>query len=255
MQNLGLTGNQAEKPMENITDYITIGALFYFFYNGWRKGFLKTLLGPISLIAGCVIGYSHYQKTQNIATSLAICVISPFIINILASMILKLWHKAVNNDIPPSMISRLSGSAFSILWGGSYVAIMLILIAVVPLRFGWFEKVQNDVLGSRSYALINERVGDKIPDGLLDIKKVVSILQDPAKLEKFESSEEFKVLKKDTRLKELFADEETAEQIRNKDYGGLLSNPKMQSVFQDKELLKKIFALNKRIAEESLEDD
>ncbi|MCK5506612.1 MAG: hypothetical protein KAJ10_15720, partial [Thermodesulfovibrionia bacterium] len=206
-------------------------------------------------IAGCLIGYGYYQKTQNVAASLAICIISPFIINILASIILKLWHKAVNSDIPPSTISRLSGSAFSILWGGGYLAMMLILIAVSPLRFGWLEKAQNDVLGSKSYALINARVGDKIPDGFLDIKKMAGVLQNPAKFKKLESSEEFKTLKEDIHLKELLADEETADQIRDKDYGKLLSNPKMQAVFQNKELLKKILALNQRIAEESLEDE
>ena len=241
--------------MHNITDYITLGAFLYFFFNGWRKGFLKTLLGPISLIAGCLIGYGYYQRTQNIAIGLGICIIGPFIINILASILLKLWHKAVNSDVPPPTISRLLASAFSILWGGSYLVMMLILIAVSPLKFGWFEKAQKDVLESRSYAFINARLGDRIPSGLLDIKKVTDILQDPAKFEKFESTQEFKALREDTRLKELLSDEETAEQIRNKDYGKLLSNHKMQAVFQDKELLKKMFALNKKLAEEDGENE
>ncbi len=241
--------------MLNMTDYITLGAFLYFFFNGWRKGFLKTLLGPISLIVGCLIGYSHYQKTQNIGAALAICIISPFIFTFLASIILKLWNKTVNSDIPPSTVSRLSGSAFSLLWGGGYLVIMMVLIAVSPLKFGWLETAQNNVLASRSYALITERFGDKIPSGFLDIKKVTAVLQNPAKLEAFESSPEFKALRSDARLKELFSDKKTAEQIVNKDYGGLLSNPKMQAVFKDKELLQKLFALNKRIADEAGEDD
>jgi uncharacterized membrane protein required for colicin V production len=240
--------------MHNVTDYITVGAFLYFFYNGWRKGFLKTLLGPISLIAGCLLGYFYYQKNQNIATGLAICTISPFFIHIAASLLLKLWHKAVNSDIPPSRASRLSGSAFSIVWGGGYLAIMLILISVIPLQVEWFERVQNDVLASRTYALISDRVGDKIPKGLLDIKKVTSILQDPAKLEKFESTEELQALREDSRFKALVDDEETAEQIRNKEYHKLLTNPIMRDIFQDEELLKKIFALNQRIADEDEEE-
>ena len=42
--------------------------------------------------------------------------------------------------------------------------------------------------------------------------------------------------------------------IRNKDYAGLLANPKMQNIFQDEDLLKKIFALNKKLAEEDSEE-
>ncbi|MCK5179313.1 MAG: CvpA family protein [Candidatus Omnitrophica bacterium] len=241
--------------MRNITDYITIGALLYFFYNGWRKGFLKTLVGPVSLIAGCLIGYFYYQKNQNIAAGLAICIISPFFIHIVASLLLKLWHKTVNSDIPPSKVSRLSGSAFCIVWGGGYLAMMLIVIAIIPLPVEWFERIQNDVLASRSYTLISNRVGDKIPKKFLDIKKIISVLQDSAKLERFESTEEFKALREDGRFKALMDDEETAKQIRNKDYGKLLSNPRMRDIFQDEDLLKKMFALNQRIAEEDEEEE
>ena len=50
------------------------------------------------------------------------------------------------------------------------------------------------------------------------------------------------------------SDEELAEQIQNKDYGKLLANPKIQSIMQDKQLLEKMFALNKKIMEESLDE-
>ena len=214
-------------------------------------------MGPVSLIAGCWLGYEYYQKNQNIVAGLAVCIISPFIINILVSIILKIWHKAFNKDkvIPLSTISRLSASAFNILWGGSYLAILLVLVAVAPLEAEWFQKAKHDVLKSRSYAVISGLVNDRIPNGSFDVKKVISALQDPAKLQELESTEELKALREDDRLNELFADEETAEQIRDKDYGKLLSNPKMQAVFQDKELLRKLFALNQRIAEESVEEE
>jgi uncharacterized membrane protein required for colicin V production len=168
--------------MHNITDYITLGAFLYFFFNGWRKGFLRTRLGPISLIVGCFIGYGYYQKTQNVALGLGICIIGPFIINILASLVLKLWHKAVNSDIPLSIVSRLSASALSILWSGSYLVMMMILIAVSPLKFGWFEKTKKDVLESRSYAFINARLGDRIPPGFLISKKLPASCRIPKNL-------------------------------------------------------------------------
>jgi len=238
--------------MHITTDSIILIILCYFFYKGWRKGFLKTLLGPVALLIGCFMGFSHYHKTQDITTSLVISIISPFVITILASLVLKLWNKAVNNDDPLPLASRLMGSAFSILWGGGYLAMMVLLIGIMPVRFGWFEKVQDDVLASKSYALVNHWAGDKIPIASLDVKKITNVLQNPEALEQFESTEEFETLMGDDLLKELFADEETAEQIRTKNYSQLLANPKMQAVFQNPELLKKIFALNKKIMEEGL---
>ncbi len=241
--------------MPSITDYITIAAFLYFFFNGWRKGFLKTLLGPLSLIIGCFAGFAYYQKTQNMAMSLGISILGPFAINILASIVLRLWHKAVNGDIPLSPINRISASALSILWGGSYLALMLLLIGITPLKISWFEKMQNDVLASKSYAFIDRQIGNKMPDTILDVKKITGLLKDPEKLEKFQSTEEFKALSSDELLKDILSDEETAEQIKSQDYGALLANPKIQEVFQNEELLKKIFALNKRIAEELPEEE
>jgi len=50
------------------TDYIVLGALLLFFINGWRKGVLKTLLAPISMIIGCLGALLYYRQTHNITT-------------------------------------------------------------------------------------------------------------------------------------------------------------------------------------------
>ncbi|MBN1870353.1 MAG: CvpA family protein [Candidatus Omnitrophica bacterium] len=236
--------------MFKITDYITFVVFLYFFYTGWRKGFLRTILGPLSLVAGCLIGYSDYQKNHNMIGALTICIISPFIICLLASLILRLWNKAVNKNQPPSEFSSLSGGIFNILWGGSYLAMMLVLITFIPLKMGWFEKAQKDVLESKSYAFIDRIIKAKVPIGIPDIKNMADVWQDPDKFKKMESTEEFKALQEDKTMLELFSDPQIAELARNKDYNQLLSHPKIQSVFQNKELLEKLFALNKKMMEE-----
>jgi len=237
------------------TDFIILGALLFFFIRGWYKGILKTLLAPISLVVGCLLGFLHYRQTQNIAVSLSICVLSPFALRILVSLILKLWDKAVNKDKPLSMPSRVFGSIFGVLWSGSYLVLMLVLIGFIPLNVAWFEKIQNDVLASKSYTTIHRFMDKKTPSFSSRMKNISAIMENPAKLQHFQSTKEFETLIKDDTLKEIFADEELAEQIRNKDYGKLLANPKMQTIMQDEQLLEKIFALNRKIIEESLDDD
>ena len=93
-----------------------------------------------------------------------------------------------------------------------------------------------------------------IPATSGDIKKLTAIFQNPDKLQQFQSTKEFKALMTDDNLKEIFSDKEIVEQLQNKDYGKLLTNPKIQSIFQNEQVLKKMFALNKKIMTERLDD-
>ena len=238
-----------------ITDSIMLAALLYFFYRGWRKGALRTLLGPITLIAGFCAAFIYYQQTRNIPISLLICFLGPIALKVFISLMLKIWDKATDKKIPLSLFSRLFGSFFNILWSGSYVVLLLISIGLIPMRFGWLEKIQDDVVVSKSYTMIYQFMENRAPATSGDIKKLTAIFQNPDKLKQFQSTKEFKALMADDSLKEIFSDKEIVEQIQNKDYGKLLTNPKIQSVFQNEQVLKKMFALNKKIMTERLDDE
>jgi len=211
------------------------------------------LLGPISLMIGCGAAFIYYQQTRNIVISLAICFLSPFALKIFISLMLKIWDKATDKKVPLSIFSRLFGSLFNILWSGSYIVLFIISIGLLPIRFGWLEKIQDDVAASKSYTMINQFMEKKVPATSSDIKKLTAIFQNPDKLQQFQSTKEFKALMTDDNLKEIFSDKEIVEQIQNKDYGKLLTNPKIQSIFQNEQVLKKMFALNKKIMTERLD--
>jgi len=132
---------------------------------------------------------------------------------------------------------------------------LLILIGLLPIKSGWFEKIQNNVTASKSYNIIYQLIDSKLPATSDDINNLTTIFEDPAKLEKLRSTKEYKTFMEDDNLKEIFSDEETVEQISNKEYGKLLANPKILSMFQNEQLLKKIFALNKKMMEQGLSDD
>lgn len=233
------------------TDYVVLISIIYFFYKGWKKGVLRTLLGPISLVIGGYVGFAHYQKTQDMITGLLICIISPFILTILGSAILKIWHSAVEKKDYIPTPSRFIGGIFSALWGSTYLIMMLVMIAIIPAKFEWFEPIQKNVAMSNSYIFVNEWLSKKVPAASFDIKKLTSAFEDPETLRRVESTKEYNDLMSDPNLKEIFTDEETAKQIEEKNYTQLLSNSKIQAVFQDEALLKKVFALNKKI----LQDD
>lgn|SRR3989338_1651355 len=232
-----------------ITDYITIAAILYFAQKGWRKGLMRTALGPISLAAGVIIGVVYYHKSHNMTMSFLAGAVSPFIIRFLATLLLALWVKSSNEKPTLSTLSRLTGCAFSILWGGCYLAVFLILLGLAPFRFGPLEKIHADVTGSKSYALLNRWIGKKSPVSSTNLTKISNVLSDPRQLEQYKTTEEFNSLMEDKQMRDILADEEITVQINKQDYAKLLTNPKIQAIFQDEQLIKKIMALNKVILE------
>ena len=38
--------------------------ILFFLFTGWRKGFVRTLIGPIALILGIFIGLYNYYSTE-----------------------------------------------------------------------------------------------------------------------------------------------------------------------------------------------
>jgi len=222
--------------MHIITDYITITAALYFCFAGWRKGFLRTLLEPIALVAGCLLGLGYYHKTGNIVTGLSISILSPFVINMLVALMLKLWHKSTRKYKPIPFSSRFLGGGLSLLWRGSYLALLLLLIGTAPISAKWYKCIHADVTASKLYTFVYSKVEHRLDQSFFDPNKTFTLIQNPEKFQKFESTKEFKNLMSDPQLKELLSDENITEQIKNKKYGQLLSNPKMQTALQDKEL-------------------
>ena len=232
-----------------ITDYLTFAAILYFAQKGWRKGLMKMVLGPVSLAAGIIIGIVYYHKSHNMTISFLAGAVSPFIIRFLTTLLLALWVKSSNEKPSLSTSSRLTGSAFSILWGECYLAVFLILIGLTPMRFGVLKKIHRDVIGSRSYALLNHWIGKKSPVTSSSLTNISNVLSNPQQMGKYKTTEEFNTLMEDKQLREILADEEITAQINSQDYAKLLTNPKIQAIFQDEQLLKKIMALNKIILE------
>lgn len=231
----------------NITD-CTVGiALTYFVYRGWSKGLMKTVLGPVSLALGLVMGWIYYQRTHNLITGFLLAAISPFVIRFFISILLALWAKASNEKAVLSTPSRLFGCAFSVLWSGSYLAVFLIALGMIPLKIGALAKIHADVTGSKSYTLISRWAAQQPFFDSPNLAGISDLMDDPQRMEQYKDTPEFNTLIKDKQLQAILSDETTAEQIQSKDYAQLMANPKVQEIFKDEELLKKILALNKII--------
>ncbi len=233
-----------------IADYIILGLLVIFFIMGWQKGLLRTLLGPISLIVGSIVGYIYYQKTGNLVISLLISIVGPFIMNIACGLLINAAKKSQANQEDAPILGRFLGGILSLLWSGSILILTILLIGLIPGKTPWLEKIQKAINTSHTYTFIYEKFKEKIPS-VENIKNLNTAIQDPERIKDLQSTEEFQTVFNSDVIKQLYSDEETAKQLQEKDMGKLLTNPKVQSAVQaiinDPELLKKFMSLQEKI--------
>lgn len=233
----------------NKLDLIILIILGFYMISGLRKGFLRTLLGPVALIIGTILAVVYYQQTENFLWALLISVLAPLVVNLLLLIALKLLHKTLGQKEGLSSLSRAAGAALAAVWSGTWIILTLIFLVITPCEWSWFDKLQDNVLKSKTYALINMIVGDKIPNTSMNVHELSEMLQNPRKFRILRETDEYKDLAESQTVLELLEDADTMEQIEHQDLPKLLSNPKFQALLQDKELIEKIFALNQKLNE------
>ena len=79
--------------MVNIIDGVVLFLLLYYILRGYNSGFLRSILGPVSLVAGAISGYLYYLKTDQVVVAFLICIISPFIIHFVLSILLRICRR------------------------------------------------------------------------------------------------------------------------------------------------------------------
>src|SRR3989338_4323676 len=102
--------------MKFTVDFIILCLLLIFFWAGWLKGLLRSLIGPISLGLSLTAGLIYYWITQKFFYAVLITLFGPIALNIIFSIILKIWNKATSDKSSPRLASRILGGLFSLLW-------------------------------------------------------------------------------------------------------------------------------------------
>ncbi len=235
----------------SITDVAVFIFSLLFFFNGWAKGLMRILLSPVSLLIGTALSYVYYLHTRNLLIALILGIILPFILNILLLLILKFWNQKVDKKMPPSFPSRIAGSLLGLGWGIGMIVLTLLLLAIIPANVFPLAQIQKDLRRSFSYHLLQ-----KFTDGLPtveDTSQALSEINDEEKIKQIKTSEEYRTLNDDPQLQAIFNDTETMREIREKDLGKLLTNPKFLEILNDEKLLRKMFALHKKIVQQAPE--
>lgn len=217
--------------MPNYIDLILACLIAYFFLLGFMRGFLRSVFGPLALIAGSWIAFVYYQTTQNIFITFIIGIFAPMAISIFLRFILSSWLKSLNPEAVPSAISRMSGALITLLWGWTFVIFTTILLHVIPVPIKQVVAIQTEIHGS----IIAQTT--ILPFQALFIPSPKNN----------NSTESVKEMANDPRLADLMNDPEIKAAAQHRDYAALIKNPKImkltQEMMADPALMKRILAM------------
>ena len=97
------------------------------------------------------------------------------------------------------------------------MTVVLIGAAIVPLENFGFGGLKDAIVGSRSYALVATHIADKLPF-VRAVSTVIDSAQDPDRAAAIQSSPYFDAVYQNEKIQDLIADEESLEQIRDRDF-------------------------------------
>ncbi|MCA9398352.1 MAG: hypothetical protein KC618_01295, partial [Candidatus Omnitrophica bacterium] len=132
-------------------------------------------------------------------------------------------------------------------WKGGLFLVVLFLIVNVQLKLPYLSRIQNNIIESYTYATIYKVAGNKIPVISMDTENIKTIVEDPQKFQQLQSTESYKKLMDNQKIKDLYSDEDITRLAAEKNFVELIKNPKVQNLMQDKEILKDVFLLMKDI--------
>ncbi|MBL8013549.1 MAG: CvpA family protein [Candidatus Omnitrophica bacterium] len=228
----------------NIVDKIIFFSALFFFWRGWGKGFLQTVLGPIALIIGTAVSFLYYFIFHNLIISTAIGIVLPIILSIIFSMTIGVIFLGQDKKYI-STLSRFCGGAINALWGEFLFFMTMFLIILIPLRFPLIESAQRDIKESSTYTYLNSFIKEKTNVDIannLDPSQF-KVLTDPKELDKLSQTPEFQNLLEDPLVQNLLNDPDANKAIESKDLGKLIQNPHFIAITKDPALLKKFLSL------------
>ncbi len=205
--------------MINLIDIILLALGAYFFLLGFSRGLLRSLFGPVALIAGSVIAYVYYQQTHNAFIATAIALFAPMGISLLLRVVLGGWLASLNPLAQPSALSRLSGAAVTVAWGWTFVVLSMILIEVFPS----ISKPVTDL-----QTLVHQ---SKVAQ--LTVLPFKSLLIPPPTKEDSTKPVKVEELAQDPRIAALANDPEVKLAAEKHDYVTLLKHPKVMALTQE----------------------
>ena len=236
--------------MSNVIDLIVVCLILYYLFRGWSKGFVGSLIGPISLLLGAGISYMYFRQSQQMLTSAIISVFAPILIHITLSVVTNVSTYGMGKKPDPSLISSLFGSMISVVWSGGILIMLMLMLMVLPAQLESIGSIQERLTVSKSYQLVNKLTGNFSIYSSIPVQTFMGVLENPDQMALIAESEEYKAFISDDRIKALVHDEEIQQYVKDRNIAKMLADKRTMDILKDEDLLSKIFAVQRLIIEQ-----
>ena len=229
-----------------VTDYIVGTFLLVFIISGWAKGFVRSIIWPVSLAVNIFISIFYFDLNRTLVDSILFGLAGALLMTGFGYLCLLLIRRATSPDSREYIFwgSRLLGACFSLLWKGSLLFFIIVLVSVLPPTIFGLEETQKNIKSSATYYIIESQIISRISLAN-DIREFLALLDDQERLKKVKTTKEFQDFIQDGRMQDLLNDPQTVDEINKKDAVKLLFNKKVVALFNDKDFIEKFIAFGK----------
>jgi len=235
--------------MQNF-DIFFLCLLAFFFWRGWTKGMLRALVSPACLLFWAIIGIINYDLNDNIIQTSLITLTGAFFSVLIIHTIFFIGKFTVKKENRSYVFgpSRVIGAVVNTLWNGSLAGILIILISLLPRPFLGLAPLQAAIKESVTYNKLCLRLIDPFPVAN-NIYQTVSVLQNYKSLDAYRQTREYQAVFSHPQIQAITQDASLVKKFQSKDGMSQLSDPRIQNLLKNEDLMKKVSALAKLIYE------
>jgi|SRR3989338_2689605 len=234
-------------PTLNIVDIFLFCFLLFFLLDGWRKGFLKSVLGPLIFIVCSIGGMIYFDLTQNFVKAILLTTSTSMFLTIVLLILFNLGKRSVDptyRDYSP-LLGRFLGSIVNVFWQGAILFIIVFLIPLAPLQIFGLNKMQSRIQQSFCYSYITAKLSE-VP-AVKGVITAFSIFENPDAMQELSSTQEFQNFFSNKKVQLLVNDENFMEKVRRRDMSKILGDPRILDIFGDDYLMDNFGQLAKKI--------
>jgi uncharacterized membrane protein required for colicin V production len=238
--------------MFNVIDLMICFLIVFYAFSGWRKGFFRSILGPVSFVICFLFAWLYFKRTHNILISFTISMIGPFLINQFVLWVMSIERDSQEDRSPIDLTSRWLGCAVTLLWGLTMSLLVLFLLAISPLKIEPIVFARQNIVKSFVFSILSSRLSRSSFALATDESNSTTAASTGGKSVGLEDNSlvktaEYQDLITDQRIKDLFADPEVQQLIKDKDYMKLLQNKNFGMILDDPQLIAKILQMQNKI--------
>ena len=237
-------------------DTIVLILILFSFWGGWRKGVFRVLAAPAAFVISIFAGMIYWDMTENLFVSFLILSLGSVTLSIIFKILFFLGRMTIEKEYRDQVFwpSRILGGITNVVWRGFLISAFLLFIPLIPFDAVGSDHLKKSIVESKSYPLAQYYVLGKIIV-MKNIFSTISTLVNPAKLNQFSDSREFREYFGDDRLQALVNDPDFQDYVLEKNMTKIMTYPKLHELLCDPEFMHRLSRLCKKIYKTKAQKD